>query len=253
MQLKKINIVLDSISATTTQNFALVDQHLFIGQTNKTIKYARLLNIDNKSYRKKLATAEVLQVQDVTFTGTANSTTYVINISQTNQTTGNIVSQDFVYKTDATGTITVDDIAAGFVAMINGADKFKITASNVAGVMTLTAQTGFATFTVTKVAEPSSGNISIAAPSTAGVVAFGYTPYYDLLEEGVPSTSIGGAAAGYTLYQFDYTVDSDVVQTFKNQINLWLNSSATNYAGLVTAIDAIFAQAAFNQETFQVG
>lgn len=259
MKLNKYNVAIDAAAATSTDNIALIDQYLCVGTALTTRQpVCRLLDIINGTFKKTAATAEVLRVQDVTFVGTANSTTYIIYIEQLNPMTEEMVSQNFIYTTDATATVTATIIAAAFVSIINANDRFNITASNVAGVMTLTAQAGYPVFTVKSIQSPS-GGITVAAAATAGTVSQGFTPYYNMLREGMILGGTGiygfsGATLGYTWYTFEYyyrTIGENDAKHTK-ECNIFINLDDAQAAALVTAADAIFALAAYNQELVQV-
>ncbi len=258
MQLVKYNVVIDAAAATSTDNIALIDQVIHAGAALTSRQpICRLLDIKNGSFKKTAAAAESLRIQVVTFAGTANAIDYELEFETYNFSTQEIQIITVPYRTPDAGSVTATTIGDAFAAAINANTQLHMTAANVAGAVTLTALTGYPTFTVRATIQPS-GGISIATASPLGAPPKGFTPYYNLIWPGLVLGGTGyngfiGAAAGYTQYYFEYYKPNVGGPGYAlMECNIFINLDDAQAAALVTAADAIFAQAAFNQETFQV-
>lgn len=252
------NYVIDAAAAASTDNVALINQYLHIGATLTTrTPVARELDI-RFPVIKKVAAAEVLQVQDITAVGTSNGVTYSFNVNSYNPVTQGIVTIPVTITTPTTGTVTATTIADQIVAQITANANSHVTASNVAGVVTLTAKTGYATFQLKVVNQgDGTGTLTITdPPTTAGVIAFGLTPYTDLLRAGLQTGQFTGSTAGYSLYTFVvdqlYAETNAVTTQHPSIINIWINTDDAQAAALITAIDALFNVAAYNAQEFDL-
>lgn len=257
--MRVLNFVIDAAAAASTDNIALVNQILYIGSAATTKQpVCRFLNIRPESVKKKITVAETLQITEVTVTGTSNSQTYSLMVRSLNPITQDYDIQTYTIQTPATGAVTATTIADQFDAMIDADTNAKVTSNNVAGLITLTAITGYATFTVTA---PLQGDGTVAVAYTgggtaAGVYPFGLTPYYDLQRWGLVAGDYTGSTAGYTRYQFVADQQAAEVNTLTAQqpalVNIWINTDDAQSGALVTAADAIFAQAVYNRETVEL-
>lgn len=251
------NVVIDSVSATTTDHFALLNQYMHVGAslTTRTPLF-RLLDC-RPPVIKKIAAAEVLQVQDVTVTGTTNGVSYSFTITSWDNVNQQMLAIPVPITTPSTGTITATTIAAQLVASITANSNSHVTAANVAGVITLTAKTGYATFRVTVNNQgDGTGTVVASAPSTAGVVAFGKSPYIDLQRWGLTSTQYTGSTAGYTAYFIIadkmYLETNNVTTQHPWFINVFINTDDADAAALITAIDLLLNLAAYNAQEFDL-
>ncbi len=258
MQLVKYNVVIDAASGTTTDNIALIDQVLHVGSALTTRQpVCRLLDIKNGSFKKIASAAESLRIQVVTVAGTANSTDYELEFEIFNLLTQEIQIITVPIRTPDTTSVTATTIGDQFAAAINANSQLHMTAVNAAGAITLTALTGYPVFSVRGTVYPA-GGISIAAASPLGAPPKGRTPYYNLIFPGLVLGSgnyynFAGSTAGYTQYYFEYYKPN--VGSPGNALmecNIFINLDDADAAALVTAADAIFALATYNQEAFQV-
>lgn len=252
-----LNYVIDAASGTTTDNVALLNQYIHIGATlTARTPVFRLLDA-RVPIIKKVTAAEVLQVQDVTAVGTTNGVTYSFTVTSWYSLLEQMVSITYTITTPTTGAVTATTIAAQLVATITANTNSHVTAANVAGVITLTAKTGYATFRVAINNQgDGTGTLTASAPSTAGVIAFGKTPYVDLQRWGLTSSQYAGSTAGYTAYfiiaEQLYAETNDVTTQKPSQINIWINTDDADAAALVTAIDLLFNLAAYNAQEFDL-
>jgi len=255
--MSNINIlpfVIDAASSTTTDNIKLLNRSLYIGAT--AAKQVRIggefLTIVNGSFKKKVATAAVNGVDTLTFSGTANSVEYTFTITQYNRLLKTYYVKTIDFYSPATGTLTTTDIATIAKRLIQADPQLHVTVSQSTNVLTLTTTTGYELITY------STATTNVAkAQTTQGVLSYGLTPYYALNQYSLVSgTDFTGSTAGYTTYQFDYlqpfapdlTTYTAAVQT----CFIAINTDSANAAALITAADAIFAQAAFNANTVKI-
>lgn len=253
------NYIMDTINATTTQSFDEVNQIIYIsnGATATKSPVARYLNVRPDSVKKRVAAAEVLQVATTTFVGTANGSTYQIKVMSTSGTSDAIITRTYTITTPSTGTITATSIAAQFAAAITADSAAYVTATSGA-TLVITAKAGTPVFTVfVSMAQNGSGSTAYTGGSNVtGVFASGLTPYYDLYRWGIAAGTFTGSTAGYTRYQFIADKWGAEVNTLTAQqpsiVNVWINTDSANAAALITAIDAIWAQATYNRETVEL-
>lgn len=254
-----LNFVIDAAEAAAASNVTLINQMVHIGPTLVTrTRVHRLLDVRPGSVVKNVTAAEVLQVQDITAVGTTNGVTYAFTVSSWDPVTQSLLSTTYTITTPTTGTITATTIAVQLVAAITADVNARVTAANVAGVVTVTAKTGYATFQL-KVVNQGDGTgtlVVTAAPSTAGVIAFGKAPYLDLQREGLNSTQYTGSTAGYTLYTWvtEILLAENNTHTVHQpaKINIWINMDDAQAAALVTAIDVILNAAAYQPQEFDL-
>ena len=258
MQLVKYNVVIDAASGTTTDNIALIDQVLHAGPSLTTRQpICRLLDIKNGSFKKTASAAESLRIQVVTFAGTANAVDYEIEFETYNLLTQEMQIITVPYRTPDAGSVTATTIGDAFAAAINGNTQLHMTAVNAAGAVTLTALTGYPIFTVRATIQPS-GGITVATASPLGAPPKGRNPYYNLIFPGLvlgsgSYNSFAGSTAGYTQYYFEYYKPNVGGPGYAlMECNIFINLDDADAAALVTAADAIFALATYNQEAFQV-
>lgn len=253
-----LNYVIDAAAAASTDNVALINQYLHIGAT-LTTRTAVCRELDIRfPVIKKVAAAEVLQVQDITAVGTSNGVTYSFNVNSYNPLTQSIVTIPVTITTPASGAVTATTIAVQIVAAITANPNSHVTAANVAGVVTLTAKTGYAVFQL-KVVNQGDGTGTLTVtnpPTTAGVIAFGLTPYIDLQRWGLTSSQYTGSTAGYSLYSFVadqlYAETNAVTTQHPSVVNIWINTDDAQAAALITAIDALLNVAAYNAQEFDL-
>ncbi len=250
----RINFVLDSVSATGTDNFKLDGQFIVIGTSTTTqVEVCRLLDVQPKSFKKTVAVAETLQAQVVTFTGTTNSITYGLSITQLDPVSENFITVPITLTTPAVGTISPTTIGDQFRTAINSNPQLHIAATGTTTLI-LTAETGYATFSI-DVTNAGLGT-SVAAASPAGVYPFGKTPYYDLQRVGLTSSDYAGSTAGYTKYTWfadNRAGETNYDMTRKPvQVNLFINTDDADAAALITSIDAVFASASYQAGEFEI-
>lgn len=253
--MRTLNVVVDAVSATTTDHFALVNRVLYLGETAaKKRPVMNFLDIQGDSLEFTAAGAATPQVDtfDTTSAVLTNSTLYVIRFVQTNQADGSTVTIDVPFQIPATGTTNRAALSAIAVAAINGMDALKLTAAVSTDNFTVTGQTGYEIFHSILVA----ANGIIFSTTTPGVYAFGRTPYYDLLKQGVDPSQYTGSTLGYSCYGWTGTVPFGETNAKANaqkvKVNLWLNTDDADTAALITAINVVWAQAAFNREALEL-
>lgn len=251
------NYVIDAAEAASTSNFVVLNQYVHIGATLTTrTPVFRLLDARPPVIFKATA-AEVLQVQDVTVTGTANGVTYSFNVQSYYSLLQQQVSIPVTITTPSTGTITATTIAAQIVAAITANTNSHVTATNVAGVITLTAKTGYAVFRVTVNNQgDGTGTMVASTPSTAGVIAFGKSPYIDLQRWGLTPAQYTGSTAGYSAYFIiadQMYAETNAVTTQKpSHVNIWINTDDAQAAALITAIDLVLNAATYQPQEFDL-
>lgn len=248
------NVVVDAVSATTTDHFALVNRVLYLGETAaKKRPFMNFLDIKPESLKKKAATAETLQVDtyDTTSAVLTTGTHYAFEISQMNPADGSLVTRTITFDVPATVT-TRALLSAYAVTQINAMDALKVTAAVSTNDFTVTAQTGYAIFH-SRLVEANGVTVST---TTAGVYPYGKTPYYDLQKWGLTSSDYAGSTAGYTSYTWTtYNAiggSNSLAQAEELLCNLWINTDDGDAAALITAIDAVWAVAAYNRETVEL-
>lgn len=253
--MRTTNIVIDAVSATTTDHFALVNRVLYLGETAaKKRPIMNFLEIQPESLEFTAAGAATAQVDTFVTTNAVltNLTVYSIRFTQQNQADGSQVTVNVPFQIPATGTYTRALLSALAVAAINGMDSLKVTAAVSTDDFTVTGQTGYEIFHSILV----TGNGITVSTTTAGVYAFGKTPYYDLLKAGVLSDQYTGSTAGYSCYGWSGHVpmgeNNAAYQGQKVKINLWINTDDGDAAALITAINVVWAQAAFNREAIEL-
>lgn len=253
-----LNYVIDAAAAASTDNFAEINGILHIGSllTTRT-PVNRFLDI-RFPVIKQVTAAEVLQVQDITVVGTTNGVTYSFLVNSYDPLYEVFRPTPYIIQTPTTGTLTATTIAAQLVALITADPNARVTAANVAGVITVTAKTGYSTFQLKPInAGDGTGTLTVTQPpSTLGVIAFGKTPYLDLQRQGLTSSQYTGSTAGYTLYTYvteqQYAETNDVTTQHPAKVNIWINTDDAQAAALVTAIDVVFNAAAYRQATFDI-
>lgn len=171
--------------------------------------------------------AETSQVTTVAFTA-ANNTTYRFAINQI--VNGNPVTYIVRYVSDSTATAA--EIASAFVAQINaqtGATSIQVTASGAGTPITLTADSGYPTFTVQAIE-----NIGTITNTVAGVIAAGQGAT-------LAAKGVAGATSGttYTEYRFNYYVSAaPQMDTFtlqgNNTLHLYVNQGDAQFAAFNT-------------------
>jgi len=251
----KLNFVIENPSSATTTLYlsAAADGVLSIGVSGTASKVP-VCNIATSvirgTYKKQIAVAQVLQVQTMTFVGTANSVNYQWRVIQMNPLNGQFYDKVYSITTPATGTVSATTIGLQAQAVMRADLQLQASVGVVAGAVTLTALTGYAVFTLRAIVL--GGGLTVAAASTAGVYPYGMTPYNDLYKQGCVSPlatdnpgSFTGSTAGYTSYTFTFTSDSAQVNT-QNQFPekdlwIWINNDGANAAALITAADTLFA------------
>ena len=169
---------------------------------------------------------EQLQVTTLTPVAAANST-YTFNITQYNYTTGNLDFFTYSLVSAASGD-TATTIGDKFRAMINANPAIHIAATGTTTLI-LTAETGYAVFTVTITATgggltQSTGTAGIQAVNTlAQLQALGFTT---------------AAAASYTVVHLEFNQptgkDNKDQVTLASEFDLLISQGATNRAALVT-------------------
>lgn len=250
----RINFVIDDASATGSDNFKLDGQFIIIGATLATeVPVCRLLDVQPMSFKKTVAVAQTLQAQVITFTGTTNLITYALTITQLDPIAENFNSFPITITTPATGTISPTTIAEQFRDAINANPQIHIAATGTT-TLVLTAETGYATFSI-KVVDAGLGT-SVAAASPAGVYPFGLSPYYDLQRVGLTSSDYTGSTSGYTKYTWvaDNLAGLTNYDTTRKpvQVNVFINTDDASAAALITTIDGIFASATYQAGEFEI-
>jgi hypothetical protein len=248
-----LTFVIDAASGTTTDNVKELNQFLYVGATlAKQVQVCRFLNIIPLTFKKKAPNAATQSVDTITFTGTANATEYSFSVRQYSDASRQYYTRTYAFVTPATGTISPTTIALQAKTLLDADPQYRATVVAALGVLTCTTEAGFETIKYATI----TGSIAMAN-TTPGVEPYGITPYYALTQWGlVAGVDFIGSTAGYTTYQFDYflnyapdvTVGTAAVQT----CFIAINGDDADAAALVTAIDAIFAQAAFNTQTVKV-
>lgn len=253
--MRTLNVVVDAVSATTTDHFALVNRVLYLGETAaKKRPVMNFLEIQPDSLEFTAAGAATAQVDTFVTTNAVltNSTLYVIRFVQTNQADGSTTTIDVPFQIPATGTYTRALLSALAVVAINGMDALKLTAAVSTDDFTVTGQTGYEIFHSILV----QANGITFTTTTPGVYAFGRSPYYDLLKQGVETSQYTGSTLGYSCYGWTGTVPLGETNAAANaqkvKVNLWLNTDDADTAALITAINVVWAQAAFNREALEL-
>ena len=248
-----LTFVIDAASATTTDNVKQLQQKLWVGATAaKQVPVCRFLDIIPASYKKKVANAATNGVNTLTFVGTANSTEYAFLVRQYNQATRNFFQKTYSFVTPSNGPVSATTIALQAKGLLDADPQFHGTVAAALGVLTITTEAGYEIVVYDNV----TGDVTPAV-TTAGVLSYGITPYYALTQYGlVAGTDFTGSTSGYTTYTFDYTVplapESTTSQSAVQTCVIFINTDSANAAALITAIDTIFAQAAFITQTVKV-
>lgn len=176
------------------------------------------------------AVAETAQVSTLTFTA-ANSTDYGIRIDQFDPVNGRTITKFYYYTSDATATAT--EIATAFAAAINADTTIKVTAVGGA-TLVLTADAGYALFTVTNITDTTVANVL----TTPGVVAKG-------TQAALALKGITVSGASYSTVHMEYGMNMTPVitgqLTEKYVLDIYLNQADGDTAALVTAFDNLFA------------
>lgn len=245
-----LNFVIDVVSATTTDHFVVLNEDLHLGASLTTRTPVCKMLYVRPPVIKKIAAAEVLQVQVATVTGTSNGVSYSLVVTSYDPTTETPLRITYTITTPTTGTITATTIAAQIVAAITANPNSHVTATNAAGAITITAKTGYATFQLSNGnAGDGTGTMVFTAPSTAGVIPFGLTPYYDLLRQGLVAGQYTGSTAGYTLYTFvaDKILAENNAGTYMqpSKVNIFINTDDADAAALIVAIDLVLNAATY--------
>lgn len=263
--MRVLNFVIDAAVATTTNSFKQLAQLLYITNGNasgaaKQVPACRFLDIVPNTVTKKVAVAS-----QTNGTGTVtplagaslNGITYAILITQLNILTGTYYTNTYTVTTPVSGTITATTISAQLILAVNADPNIHVLASASGATMLLTAEAGYATFGVTII---TIGEGLTYTAGTAGVYIFGVTPYTALLIAGLTTpTDFIGSTAGYTRYQWIANVPITPTDTMSTsqpvQFNVFVNqdnAAGTQSTDLITAIDAIWAQAAFATGTVKL-
>lgn len=245
------NVVIDVVSATTTDHFALINENLHLGATLTTRTPVCMHKDIRTPVIKKIAAAEVLQVQHIVAVGTTNNVTYSFNVNSYNPATQSIVTIPVTITTPTSGTVTATTIGAQIIAAIAANPNSHVTATAAAGDVTITAKTGYAVFQLKVVNQgDGAGTLTVTNPvTTAGVIAFGLTPYIDLQRQGLVAGQYAGSTAGYTLYTFvadQMFAETNAVTTqHPTVVNIWINNDDADAAALITAIDLVLNAATY--------
>lgn len=244
--MKNLNFVLDTLSATSTVNFSKTNTPIISigdGTTDKKQPVCSIYDIKAGSIVKMAAvTSGTAQVTTLTPVGMTNGVTYSFTLNSLNPVTEEYYIHTYTVTTPAVGSITAGSIVNQFVTLVNADPNARVSAANSSSTLVLTAATGYETFSVS-ISNPGLGLTQ--STGTPGVYKFGISPYYDLARTGVDTSSILGAAAGYTLYSWVANQPSgqtNMQATSKPYVvNVWVNNSDSNASALVSAIDTIWS------------
>jgi hypothetical protein len=190
-------VVLNTVSAGGTE-FTVNNNGLVNVLGADSFKAERITNMQIQPY-----VAEALQAQVITPTA-ANNTTYRFSVSGVDITNGLPYYSTFTHLSSAAATRL--EIVSAFVALVNADTKLNaiasVSGSNPNETLTLTAKTGYPIFTIIE----SDANLSVAAPSTAGVIGVGLgssiTAKYP--SSSFPAISTIVAAGQYTTVNIEY-------------------------------------------------
>jgi hypothetical protein len=201
-----------------------------------------------ESLTEQAAAAAVAQVQVLTVSAATADQDYGINISFKDTLSGEYTTR-YVSTKGVTGD-TVTTIAARLVAavnaLINAGAVDLASCANVAGAITFTATTANPLFTIV----PLTAGFTLAAPSTAGVVAKGQGA--DLLAAGLQTISeVPVSGTSYDLIIINYAApisDGNTVKRdqFAQLYVYYNNTNATNAGAFKTAVEAAFPAASIS-------
>jgi len=205
---RKLNVAITSVTGTPTF---------------PTLDYINI--VDEKT---QAAVTEVLQTETITYVA-ANATKYRFSITQ--MVDGVLQSAIITYDSDASGTDA--EIGQAIVDQVNAHTELRVTASNPASPVLLTAQAGYPTFTV-------AGATNVTPLVTlAGVAAQGQGTT-------LAANGIVGAEAGqvYTKYEFSYNSDAGVQMQSStlnggNTHTLYVKEGAANFAAFNTRMGEV--------------
>lgn len=239
MSVNKFLVVCSPSSATTTNYFKVSDGILWMGADATELRpLCRKQDVFN--WKKNTVVAETLAADTLLFAGTGNSVQYEFVITQYDSEKQVYKSIPVFYETPSTGTVTAT-LTANAVEKIIEASAFKGTVTNdAAGTLTLTAATGYSTYTITL--KQMGGGITHTAH--AGAVAYGLDPYVALVQAGMKPADIPASTGGYVGYTFSYAPLIEGQQTVSQASMMdgafFINTDAAQDAALISAIDLLF-------------
>jgi hypothetical protein len=220
-------LVVDTIQAAGAD---LTLNNGVISFRNPAQNICRYLDITKASVTA--AVTEQLQVTTLTPVNAANSV-YEILIQQFNPVTGETMTFQYSHTTAASGS-SATTICDYFRDLINADQLIKIAATDTATLI-LTAEAGFAQFTVTIL---QTGGGFTQSTGTAGIVAVGTTAALALQGITVSGTD-------YTTVHMEWTpVTGATVKTPNGTpfvLDIYLDEDASNYAGLLAKFQYILA------------
>jgi len=198
---------------------------------------------------RKVKVAGTAQVTQGTITA---STTlgYKISINATNVSTGQV--KNFGYSLDAsTGFTTATLVCDAFVSLINADTTISVTASNAAGVLTLTADSPYWIFDLP--INIGAGVITFAT-GTAGVIGIGTGT---LIQNGQFADDNITTSANYTTFvfqvQLDTTYGRDSVNKEVQTVVIYVNEAATNYESFAGAYGTLTQALGGTVATYSAG
>ena len=241
--INKYNVLITPTSATTTTYVKKDAQgRLWIGTgagNQRVICQYSQVNLG--SFRKNVSTAEVLQVSTLTFTGTANATKYSASFLQYDTVNRTWIYNSYDITTPVTGTVTATTIATQFKNRLAADPNLKVTVAQAAGVLTVTAVTGYPIYTF---APTDLGGGFVYVVTTAGVVSYGRAPFAAMAKVGINVDDVPASTAGYTGYSFmcspELQGQNGVTDSDRIEVNMFINLDGAQAAALITAIDALF-------------
>jgi hypothetical protein len=192
---------------------------------------------DTISYTATAYAAGTAEIATMTVNSATNNSEYSFSINFLDSEDPNPLLRSRTYKVWSDATATVTEIAAAFVAAITADTDALVTATNAAGVITITqddAADGDLSFTV------NTGDMT-AATTTPHVAPAG-TPA--IVEVDFPGES--SATATYTTYDLVvrlYRRNNRISGAFTHQeviVRFYADAGAANYAAFNTEIGAIF-------------